>query len=160
MLDRGANINARDSRKRTPVFLACTSGHPQAARALVRAGADVNISNDTDMSPLHIALQNGRRETTFILLRNGADVHTVSRQQQFDFGMMLLQLATRWDMPEVTNRLLTHGASPRQTRRQPNKSTSVHLTAQNGQLETLDVLLEHWRGGVDARCENGDTPLH
>ncbi|MFI9029469.1 ankyrin repeat domain-containing protein [Streptomyces sp. NPDC053560] len=39
-LDRGARVEARDAKRRTPLLLAATGDHIEAAEALVEAGAD------------------------------------------------------------------------------------------------------------------------
>ena len=43
LIDKGANINMRDSNDETPLIKACIAGHKELAQFLIERGADVNI---------------------------------------------------------------------------------------------------------------------
>lgn len=51
----GANVNARDSTKLTPLMLAAEDGAHGSCAALVRLGADVDLRNDDDESAVELA---------------------------------------------------------------------------------------------------------
>ena len=55
LLDRGADIEARDQWDRTPLHLACVWGHPDTARLLLDRGADVNARDEWGDTPIDYA---------------------------------------------------------------------------------------------------------
>ena len=73
ILDKGANVNARDDSQKTPLHWACGYGHMEVAMALVDRGADLDARNDSQRTPLHIACYSGHIELTIALVDRGAD---------------------------------------------------------------------------------------
>jgi len=73
LVARGADPNARDHQRRTPLFAAAAAGKLESVRILVSAGADVNV-RDADGSTvlMHVRDRNVRQE----LLRAGASMPT------------------------------------------------------------------------------------
>ena len=55
LVDRGADVDARDNNGDTSLHLACWRGDMNMAMALIDMGADVNARNDKQMTPLHKA---------------------------------------------------------------------------------------------------------
>lgn len=58
LLRTRADVNARDSSKRTILHLACESDHEDTQRvvnALLRARAEVNAQDESGVTPLHEA---------------------------------------------------------------------------------------------------------
>ncbi len=58
-LEKGADVNAKDSLGRTALMLACQQGFLDVARALVEAGADVNARDAHGRTPLMYACGGG-----------------------------------------------------------------------------------------------------
>lgn len=58
-LEKGADVNAKDSLGRTALMLACQQGLLDVARALVEAGADVNARDAHGRTPLMYACGGG-----------------------------------------------------------------------------------------------------
>ena len=56
LVDRGADIHARDEYERTPLHVACWKGHMEVAMALVDRGADVDARDVDQRTPLHLSL--------------------------------------------------------------------------------------------------------
>ncbi len=79
LLNRGADIDRRDSRGRTALLVATHRNAVNAARALIEAGADVNAMDDISDSPYLYAGAEGRLEILRLALANGADLASVNR---------------------------------------------------------------------------------
>ena len=56
LLDKGADVHARDSKESTPLFYAVYSGNVQTVQFLVSRGADIHARNDIEQTPLHKAV--------------------------------------------------------------------------------------------------------
>ena len=70
---RGANVNVRDNRGRTPLQLATNLGWAEGVEFLVSQKADLNESNDTGETPLISAVHRRNTALMRILLEGGAD---------------------------------------------------------------------------------------
>ena len=79
LLRRGANIEARDDRGRSPLLLATHAAAIEAARVLIEAGADVNAMDDISDSPYLYAGAEGPLEILRMTLEHGADLASVNR---------------------------------------------------------------------------------
>lgn len=73
LIDRGANVNTRNSRGATAMQLAANLGFIEGIQALLEAKADVDQPNDAGETPLITAIH--RRDTAMmrLLLKAGAD---------------------------------------------------------------------------------------
>jgi len=89
-LHDGADINAEEESKFTPLHLAAVLGHTNAIKALLEAGADVNTPNQWRRTPLHYAANNGHTDAAKVLLAAGAD----------------LTLQDIWDSTPITEELM------------------------------------------------------
>ena len=76
LLERGADVEARDPTGATALVAAAYGNHLEAARLLVEAGADVNAKDDTQQSAYLIATSEVGDDPRLLelTLRNGADV--------------------------------------------------------------------------------------
>ena len=74
ILDKGANVNARNVLQSTPLHIACGNGHMELAMALVDRGADVDARDVAQRTPLHWACVDGHMEVAMALVDRGADV--------------------------------------------------------------------------------------
>ncbi len=61
LLDKGANIHARDKNGATPLHRAVRTRCAAAVRHLLKAGADPTIRNKPGSTPFHLAVQNTGR---------------------------------------------------------------------------------------------------
>lgn len=94
LLDLGANINAKDSGKNTPLHLAAALNLAQLSQLLIHRGAVVNIRCAYGNTSLHSALLFEHYDVAEVLLRNDANLNIKN-----DFGQTPLQLAAEHMAP-------------------------------------------------------------
>ena len=78
LLDEGTSADFRDSRGRTPLFLAAMMGEADVVKLLLaRDGVDINAQTESPypMTPLYVAAEGGHLEVLRTLLQGGADVN-------------------------------------------------------------------------------------
>ena len=77
LLQRGANVNRRDSSRLTPLFYACDA---ETIAALVSAGADLLARDDSGYraTALHFAAYNGDVKIVELLMSAGCDVSALT----------------------------------------------------------------------------------
>ena len=73
LLDRGANINAVDTIKNTPLHRASRNGHHQCVELLLDRGANINAVDASNDTPLHSASIYGHHQCIELLIDRGAD---------------------------------------------------------------------------------------
>jgi ankyrin repeat protein len=73
LLSKGANVNARDSRGRTPLVVASNLGFDEGVELLVSKGARVDEANDAGETPLIAAVHNQNFNMIRILLKAGGN---------------------------------------------------------------------------------------
>jgi uncharacterized protein len=105
LIGDGVNVESAGNERRTPLLLACSSGHVEAAAALLAAGAQANTRDLTGATALHWAAQRRDRCTVFVLLSHRPEVNVKD-----EFGVTpLMWAATNGDQPTVMA-LLAAGA--------------------------------------------------
>ena len=145
LLDHKANINARNSYKATPLYLAIAFKHPETAAFLLNAGASIE---DAQHNPLHIAVHTRDLATATLLLDKGADIH-------FGNDAAIRTAAKAADL-ELVKFLLERGADPRGMSEQ--QENALHVAAYHGSPELIEMLIAK---GVDVNAKQytGQTAL-
>ena len=72
LLERGADVNARNDKELTALSFACASGNVDLARILIAHGADVNESYEGGLTPFKVAWGGGHAAVAVLLLAHGA----------------------------------------------------------------------------------------
>ncbi len=172
LLDRGVNVNARDSNKRTPLHLILDEkyaheGSEAIARLLIERGADIKTCDYFGSSVLHIAASRGHEYAVRLLseVKGGVDardaqqctpLHRACEVGSESFARFLLKLGANVNARDESGRTPLHACS--------EKSTSIRLGpllithgadvhARNaGGLQPLDLLRDTVR-----RFENGES---
>jgi uncharacterized protein len=74
LLDRGADVDARDRHGQTALMLAAHAGHREVVEALVARGARLDVTAKFGLSALMLAIVAGHPEVAQRLARAGADL--------------------------------------------------------------------------------------
>lgn len=107
LLDRGANVNVRDHKLKTPLHRAAQAGFTRISRLLLDRGAELEEADETGGTPLFDAAKHGRTEALCLLIEHGARVsHADSR------GETALFVAARAGRVDTVEALLEAGADP------------------------------------------------
>src|SRR5580698_8855920 len=107
LLDRGANLNARNKSDATPLIFAAYNF--EKTRLLVEKGADVNAHSSRGMTPLKVAASvHGNIATLRYLLDKGAEVKQIDES-----GADALQIAALKGDADMVRLLLEKGADAR-----------------------------------------------
>lgn len=72
LLDKGANINARDKHDYTALIFAASKGHAEVVKILLERGADLKAKNDVGLTALAAAKLFGQTEVIELLTKAGA----------------------------------------------------------------------------------------
>lgn len=97
LLDRGANLNARNNFGESPLHSACLRGNIDAVRFLVLNRADLNIVNRTGETCLHYAIRASKTDFVRLLLEAGANPSAPSERGT------PLEVANRVNNKEIIN---------------------------------------------------------
>ncbi len=176
LLERGADVNARDDHGDTPLDGASTA---KIAALLIEHGADVNARDDHGYTLLHDA---DDAEIATVLIEHGADVNArsygqtplewrieLNEGQKGRYDAIIAVLRTHpvvkaaeekriaaEKLPTLIPDLIARGAV---NERDADTNTALHLAAKNNKSEYVTQLIE---AGADVNIINkkADTPLH
>lgn len=68
LVERGAEVDARDKGGLIPLHNASSYGHADVAALLIRSGTSVNATDKWGFAPLHEAAQKGRTQLCALLV--------------------------------------------------------------------------------------------
>jgi ankyrin repeat protein len=152
-LDKGADINATDSRGRTALYWTGFSGYLECAQMLVNAGADVDAEVEGWGSPLYAAVKNNHFDIVKFLLDRGARTDIKCTDT-----MTCLHQAVLNNREDIVKILLEHGSEV-DTLYYKGFTPLRLASGLTGHVPSAEILLQH---GADINhADNGGwTPLH
>ncbi|CAI2355234.1 unnamed protein product [Caenorhabditis sp. 36 PRJEB53466] len=154
LLRHGADPNALDTDKRTPILWCCSNGNLEAIIALHNSGGDLAAKDRDQLNTLHGAASHGFHEIVEFL------VNRVSKSvinEVDNTGQTPLFYAVSLGHFEAARVLLQHGANPNFIT--PQLRTPAHHSASSGQLRMLK-LLRQYGASFDIQNYRGDVPFH
>ena len=153
LLEKGANVNAKEDNGETALHEAAWGGHEAVVQLLLEKGANVNAKeNNREKTALHPAAMRGHEVVVQLLLEKGADVNAKK-----DDGETALHEAA-WGGYEAIVRLLLEKWADINIK---DKSgyTALHWAAWGGHEATVQQLLEKG-ADVNTKGDFGATALH
>jgi len=149
LLERGANINARNEEGHTPLHRVLLdldddfgAEYFDAIQLLLEHGADVGALDGRQSTPLHVASKYGTAKATRLLLEHGADVHALDGNHSTP-----LHLASQGENAELVRLLLDHGANIH-ARNKWDQTPQHPLTMGSGDLN-IDIIRLFLERGAD-----------
>ncbi|XP_031637111.1 uncharacterized protein LOC116349704 [Contarinia nasturtii] len=180
LIKHGANLNAKNINKETPLHLAVRYDKPDIVKLLVESGASVNPTLNTMETPLHLAVKMNKADIVKILVDHGADVSAKDNTERTPIfwaaeyrnehiarilienrvnnrGAVDLLLAVVLGKEDVVKNMAETGADV--NAEMYDKRRPLHLASFNGINNIVKYLISY---GADVNAKNvyGDTPLH
>ena len=148
----GADVNALDGAKHTPLYNECVAGRLEMVQALISHGADVNSKDN----PLYAACSVDQTNIVEYLVQHGADVNKKKHTSDV-WGLAPLHIVCREGFTHAAQFLLQNGADI--NIRDSYLQTPLHHACINGKLEIARLLIEN-NADIDAVDFCNDTPLY
>ena len=152
LLDRGLNIEVRDSYHNTPLHDAAIYGQKDALNLLLDHGAKIDANNFDGNTPLYLAVSYSHDQLIPTLVKRGANVD----EHCIDYWTPLHKAADNGHVP-IAQALLDHGANI--LGRSIKGLIPLHRAAGRGHVQMVQLLLRHG-SPVDMTTWDGWTPLH
>lgn len=159
LIERGANIMARDSYGGSALHAAAQWGRIATINLLISRGADIAVRNDSGYTPLHSAIQGLQLEAVKVLLLKGADINA----QADRYGTPLTNAITGNSNNErlpIIRHLLSNGANPNIS--ETNGDYPLHLAVQGRGNQPMTEVIQALLGAgakLDVRNKLDETPL-
>ena len=150
LLEKGADVKAKNKDGRTTLHETVIRGHDKVVRLLLEKGADIE-AKDFNVA-LHQAITRGHDKVVRLLLEKGADVNTKDKD-----GRTALHQAVIEGNGEVVRLLLEKGADVEA--KDKDGRTTLHKAIAIGQEEVVRLLLEKG-ADIEAKNKDGRTALH
>ncbi|PON29559.1 hypothetical protein TGAM01_v201808 [Trichoderma gamsii] len=148
LLDRGADLNARDLHGSTPLY---HSVELDVARLFLDRGADIETKHREEVTSLIKAAKLGNTEMIKLLLDRRANI-----EARDCHGQTPLNAATRRGQTDVIKLLLDRSANIETKNKEAR--TPLLVAARDGRADVVRLLLE--RGAdTESRSNSGVTPL-
>jgi ankyrin repeat protein len=152
ILQRGADINARDKGGRTIMFVLAFHGHTEAMKWLVNElGMNVDTTDHSDWTPLCKAAQVGNITSIACLVSLGADVRAGSKM-----GVSPIDCAVMSGQVESIKCL--HNLDKNLVNLNDSGLTPIFRAAYVGQVECIECLVR-LGANIEAKGPQGETPM-
>ena len=102
MIDRGADVDARDVHGRTALMIAAHAGHRELVETLIAHRADLNTTAKYRLSAVMLAVVAGHAEVAWLLADAGADRSLRGTGAPGFAGKTARDLAVERDMRELS----------------------------------------------------------
>ena len=156
LIEMYGNVEVRDEKGRTPLHIACISGHNNIVEYLInQCGCDKEARSNGQLTPLFAACLNDKLNTVKLLtskFRCKVDARDVS-------GWTPLHVACYFGFQKIVKYLINDcGCSP-EVRDEKLLQTPLHFACAGGHLEIIKYLTIECKCNTEARDKLNCTPL-
>lgn len=123
LLENKANVNAIDTKGRTPLILSAIGGYIGTVEELVKAEARIDVRDSKGCTALACAVLNRRPRTVALLIANGANVHIQDNQ-----GRTPRDMAREVNDPQILKMLEAAVANPNPVKPKPRPGEVMEPT--------------------------------
>jgi len=149
----GTRVNAIDDEGNTALHYCASKGHESPLESILKAKADIHATNKRGEMPIHLAAFSGSVHVTNLLLDAKAQLEVESSDKYTPLHFAATSSGV------ITKLLLEHAAIV--NCREFHARTPFHLAALNGNVEAMEVLLEHGAMlDATAQIRSGHHALH
>ena len=153
-LEQGYAVDLESADGETALMAAAEKGQLPCLQLLLQAGANIDQQDNSGRAALYFAASRGQDDAIGLLLKHGATVSGWSSSRTDP-----LCTASFNGYAACVRALLCAGAAVSGDRVCGYTVTALHLSAAEGQLETLKLLVNHC-GSIDVHCcSDQTTPL-
>uniref|UniRef100_A0A8C6XPG1 Uncharacterized protein n=1 Tax=Naja naja TaxID=35670 RepID=A0A8C6XPG1_NAJNA len=158
LISKGAKLEVKDNKGRTPLHRAAEKGHDKAVNRLLQAGANIVASKDMDgCTPMHYAAISGNMEILEELLVAGNNKNINDKNI---WRKTPLHLAAEHGHSNLIDFLLSNGSAINAL--DNNKDTPLHCACKAGHFDSVRALL-NWSAPDKANLQAANslkkTPL-
>lgn len=147
LVEKGADIEAKDRDGQTPLSWAAVAGHRTVVELLVEKGADIKVKNNFGQTPFSRAAENGQEAIVELLIKKGAGIEDC---------LTPLSLAAVAGDETVVQQLVEKGADI--DAKGGDGQTALSWAAVAGHEAIVKLLVEKG-ANIEAKDEDGRTPL-
>lgn len=157
LVHSGADLNAVDRKRRTPLLLAAQKTSKHIVEMFIKCGADVNCPDENQYTVLHRSSERGWSGIVKLLLEGKFDIDVNAKVSDFsDFQKTPLMIAARFCRKDIAKLLIKHGADIKC--KDSVDQTSLHEACYT---ECLDLVKFFVNEGcaIDSKDSCGYSPL-
>ena len=136
LLDKGANVNAKDRNGWTPLMRAAWPGQTEVARLLLEKGADINAKDHFGWTAFAWSAWGGHWALVRLLAEKGTDVNVPGPDRR----TALILASSRGEL-DMVKLLLDKGADVQA--KDENGITALIAAARMGRTRVVELLLKH-----------------
>ncbi|KAK9804415.1 hypothetical protein WJX72_011623 [[Myrmecia] bisecta] len=153
MIQHGFDVNSTDYDGRTALMLACVKGHADVVSVLLAAGAQASLKDSQGNMALNEACINGHDNLIAMLTAHGARMDEISGKEQ---ATALCWAVFEGNLP-LLRRYLAAGMDV--NAQNFDLRTALHISASEGSLAAVRILVEDFKAHLDTRDRWDATPL-
>ena len=147
LLDKGAELEAKDEYGRTALAIAANNNHVEAMKLLLNKGAELEAKDKDGRTALVVAARNGHFKAMELLLDKGAEL-----EAKDEVGRTALVIAASYKHVTAMHVLLDRGANTEAKDKVGNTAAAL-IVAEKYSVSTIKLLLKAMHANVTAALD-------